>query len=50
MDVFSGSDFYAIDELLTPQDRAVRDRVRAWVGQRFMPLVQQHYRAGTTTA
>src|SRR5688500_14523692 len=44
---FTGTDFFDVDELLSPQDRAARDRVRAWVGERFMPLVQQHYRAGT---
>src|SRR5688500_20283522 len=46
-DEFSGSDFYDVDDLLTADDRHVRDRVRAWVGERFMPLVRDHYRAGT---
>ena len=47
MEPFSGSDFYEIDELLSPQDKLVRDDVRAWVSDRFMPLVREHYRAGT---
>ena len=47
MDPFSGSDFYEIDELLTPQDKQIRTQVREWVGRRFMPLVREHYRAGT---
>jgi glutaryl-CoA dehydrogenase len=47
MQSFSGSDFYDIDELLSPQDREVRERARVWVGERFMPLVRDHYRAGT---
>jgi glutaryl-CoA dehydrogenase len=47
MDPFSDSDFYEIDELLTPQDKQIRTQVCEWVGRRFMPLVREHYRAGT---
>ena len=47
MDEFSGSDLYEVDDLLSPQDKQARDRVRAWVSERFMPLVRDHYRAGT---
>ncbi|MDQ6861888.1 MAG: acyl-CoA dehydrogenase family protein [Verrucomicrobiota bacterium] len=41
------ADFLQLDELLSPEERALRDRVRAFVSERFMPLVIQHHRAGT---
>jgi glutaryl-CoA dehydrogenase len=44
---FEAADFYELDELLTPAERALRDRVRSWVDRRFLPLVVEHYRAGT---
>lgn len=44
---FSHVDFYALDDLLSPNDRALRDAVRKWVDDRFLPLVRDHYRAGT---
>ncbi len=44
---FQAIDFYNLDELLSDDDRRLRDRVRQWVQSRFMPLVQKHYRAGT---
>jgi glutaryl-CoA dehydrogenase len=44
---FEAVDFYQLDELLNPEERALRDRVRDWVDTRFLPVVVQHYRAGT---
>jgi glutaryl-CoA dehydrogenase len=44
---FEAVDFYQLDELLKPEDRAARDRVRQWVDQRFLPVIVQHYRDGT---
>jgi glutaryl-CoA dehydrogenase len=44
---FQAVDFYNLEELLSDEDRRLRDRVRGWVQSRFMPLVQKHYRAGT---
>jgi glutaryl-CoA dehydrogenase len=44
---FQGIDFYNLDELLTEEERAVRDTVRDWVSRRFMPVIEQHNRAGT---
>ena len=40
-------DFYNLDELLTPEERLVRDSVRSWVQEKFMPRVQQSFRDGT---
>jgi glutaryl-CoA dehydrogenase len=44
---FQAADFYHLDELLSADERQIRDRVRGWVGERFLPLVAQHYRDGT---
>ena len=47
MPPFEAVDFYNIEELLTDDERTARDAVRDWVETRFMPVVKQHYRAGT---
>ena len=47
MPPFSGVDFYDLDEFLSSADRKLRDRVRAWVQERFLPLIRQHYAAAT---
>src|SRR4029077_3040083 len=39
--------FLQIDELLTAEERQLRDRVRTFVTERFLPVAGQHYRAGT---
>lgn len=44
---FEAADFYQLDELLTPEERELRDRVRRWVDERFLPIAVEHYRAGT---
>ena len=44
---FEAPDFLQLDELLTPEERQLRDRVRAFVTERFLPVAVQHYRAGT---
>ncbi|MEM7608004.1 MAG: acyl-CoA dehydrogenase family protein [Myxococcota bacterium] len=40
-------DYYGIDEELTDEQRLVRDNVRAFVEQKLMPIVAEHYQAGT---
>src|SRR4051812_32434899 len=40
-------DFLQLDELLTSDERELRARVRAFVDERFVPVVVQHHRAGT---
>jgi len=47
MPAFEAADFYNLEELLTPDERHTRDAVRAWVQERFLPVVTEHYRAGT---
>ncbi len=43
---FAGVDFYQIDSLLTEEERAVRDTVRAWVDENLMPIIGQYYIEG----
>ncbi len=47
MSTYEATDFYDLDALLTPDEREIRDRVRRWVDERFLPVVTEHYRAGT---
>jgi glutaryl-CoA dehydrogenase len=42
----SSLDYYAIEELLTPEERAARDRARRFVQEEAMPEVVQCHRAG----
>lgn len=45
--MFQPPDLYDLDDLLTDEERAVRARVRAWVDERWMPVVAHHFREGT---
>ena len=47
MEKFRGVDYYGIDELLTEEQRMMRDAVRDWVEAKFLPVVTEHHRAGT---
>src|SRR5439155_649896 len=40
---FSGVDFYEIDSLLSEEERQIRDHVRGWVEDRYLPLVERAY-------
>ena len=44
---FEAVDIYNLEELLTADERRLRDAVRQWVEERFLPIVAQHYRDGT---
>jgi len=44
---FEGVDFYHIDDLLSDEEKAIRDTVRAWADERVMPIIEKHYRDGT---
>jgi glutaryl-CoA dehydrogenase len=46
MQRFTAPDFYETDALLTEEERMVRDTVRDWVSERFLPLVEEAYRVG----
>lgn len=40
-------DFYQLDALLTDEERMIRDAVRAFVDDRVLPIIKDHYREGT---
>ncbi len=43
---FAGVDFYNLDSLLSEEERAVRDTVRAWVDEHVMPVIGACYMEG----
>ncbi|HKW90478.1 MAG TPA: acyl-CoA dehydrogenase family protein [Methylomirabilota bacterium] len=47
MEKFRGVDYYGIDELLSEEQRMMRDAVRDWVEAKFLPVVSQHHRDST---
>ena len=38
-------DFYDLNELLTEEERMVRDTVRAFVDAKILPTISHHYEA-----
>jgi glutaryl-CoA dehydrogenase len=40
---FTGVDFYEIDSLLQEDEKQIRDHVRDWVEERYLPLVEEAY-------
>lgn len=44
---YKGPDYFQLDDLLTEEERMVRDMVRSFVEQEFLPVVTQHFRDGT---
>lgn len=44
---FVAPDFYDLDELIPPATLDLRQRVRQWVEQRFLPVIRRHYADGT---
>jgi glutaryl-CoA dehydrogenase len=44
---FSGVDFYAMDALLTDEERMIRDTVRDFVSDKVVPIIDRHFRDGT---
>ena len=47
MDLFRPLDFLGLDDQFSEDERMVRDTVRTWVSERFLPIVMQHWEAGT---
>lgn len=41
------NDFYSLDDTLTDEDRLLRDTVRRFVDDKWMPIVADHFEAGT---
>lgn len=40
---FTGVDFYELDSLLTEDEIQIRDHVRGWVEERFLPVIEDAY-------
>jgi len=47
MAVFNGVDFLRIDDLLTDEEKTIRQAVRDWVEEKYLPIVEHHYEAAT---
>jgi glutaryl-CoA dehydrogenase len=45
-DRFTGVDFLGVDTLLSEEERAIRDTVRAWVDEHLMPVIGRAYIEG----
>ncbi|MGB9736265.1 MAG: acyl-CoA dehydrogenase family protein [bacterium] len=43
---FKGVDFYLLDDLLTTEEKLIRQSVRDFVDRKFMPRIKQAYRDG----
>src|SRR5213596_1808991 len=44
---FKGVDFYRIDDLLSDEERMVRDTVRRFVDERVVPIIDKHFEEAT---
>src|SRR5437763_50751 len=38
-----GTDFFSMDDLLTAEERAIRDRVRAFADQELIPVANEYW-------
>jgi glutaryl-CoA dehydrogenase len=47
MDNSTAADLFATDDLLTQDEKLVRDSVRAWVDEKAAPIMDSHFEAGT---
>jgi glutaryl-CoA dehydrogenase len=43
---FAGVDFYGLETLLSEEERAIRDMVRAWVDEHVLPIIAECYIEG----
>ena len=50
MAAFNGVDFLRFDDLLTEEEKTIRQAVRDWVEEKFLPLIEHHYEAATFPA
>ena len=46
MNKYNGLDYYKIENLLTEEEKLVRDTVREFVSDRVIPVIEEHYRDG----
>jgi glutaryl-CoA dehydrogenase len=47
MKSFQQLDYIRLEDQLSEDERMVRDAVRSWVSERYLPLALQHFEAGT---
>ena len=47
MDPYKQLDYFALDDQFSEDELMVRDAVRSWTSERFLPVIQEHYEAGT---
>jgi glutaryl-CoA dehydrogenase len=47
MKPYEGVDFLNVDDLLSDQEKQIRQSVRTFVSEKFLPVVAKHYQAGT---
>ena len=47
MAVFHGVDFVRIDDLFSDEEKTIRQAVRDWVEEKYLPIVEHHYEAAT---
>ena len=47
MGTFRQLDFFDLDQELSEDERMVRDSVRAWVTERYLPIAMEHFENGT---
>ncbi len=40
-------DYFAIDEMLSEEERMLRDTVRSFVDEEVLPIIERHYQEGT---
>lgn len=46
-DLYQHPDYYLMDELLTDEQKMVRDAARAWVKKEVTPIIEEHYEKAT---
>ncbi len=47
MSAFKGVDYYEIEGLLSDEERMTRDVARAFTDEQILPIIRDHFRAGT---
>jgi hypothetical protein len=43
MDAYKQLDFFELDDQYSEDELMVRDAVKGWVGERFLPGVMEHF-------
>jgi glutaryl-CoA dehydrogenase len=46
-DLYQHPDYYLMDDLLTDEQKMVRDAARAWVKKEVTPIIEEHYEKAT---